>query len=778
MTTDGGERNTSGVTGLLRALTRSVVRYPRQTLASVLVSCCVALLITQRSLEFRAQRSDLIDPSAAFHQRWLQYTRRFGDTSDVIVVVEADQPATIKRVLDRLGQEFQQHPALFTNALYKIEPGRLRDKGLQYLTPRELRLGLDRLDGYRPVIAGGWELTQLASLADRLGYQLTERSRRDPDADQSPLYGHVNRVAVSLNRFIVNADDFVSPWPELLPLDPQQQDQDRQVVYLLNSAGGMGFLKVRPLSDSETMDGSAAAITKLRDIISRVSAQFSEVQIGATGIPVLEFDEMRRSRSDMVLASLISVGVVGLLLWFGFRGLRHPLLALIMLAVGVIWAFGFTTLAVGHLNILSVAFAVILIGLGVDFAIHYLARYLELRQAGRMLRPALLETSTTVGTGIVTAAVTTALAFFCATFTPFLGVAELGLIAAGGILLCALATFVVLPCLIALSDRRLASARLPILFQGNVLRTITSRHPVVVLIGSAILMGLLSAGWIDVTDGGFSSSVRYDYNLLNLQARGLKSVALQRRVFRKADDSLLYAVSMADTPEQARVLRTQFERLPSVHHVEDLAARFPVDRPENTRLLVQGFHAQLARLPNKVPELTDVDPAEVGSALERLYAVLQQHSHPTAVTARQALDDVLDSFSQMSLQRQILFVRGFEYRSATALLLQLQSIVAAADSDPVTVADLPPELTSRFVSPQGKWLLQVFPKQQIWDIEPLTQFVRDVRSVDPEATGTPLQNFEAAQQIMESYEKAAVYALTVIVVVLLLNFLRYELTGS
>ena len=775
MTTDGGQRYTSGISDVVRNLTRNVVRYPRLTLAVVLLSCGLALLTTQQSLQFRAQRSDLIDPSAAFHQRWLNYTQRFGDTSDIIVVVESDQPATIKRVLDRLGTAFEQHEALFSNALYKIEPGSLRGKGLQYLTPRQLRLGLDRLDGYRPVIAGRWELTQLASLAERLGYQLSARAARDPSADLSSLYAHVERLSLSLQRLIDDDDDFISPWPELLPLDARQQDQARQVVYLLNASGKMGFLKVRPTSDSTTLDGASAAITKLRDIVSRVSTDFPGVRIGATGIPLLEYDEMRRSRADMLWASSISAVVVGLLLWIGFRGLRHPLLALVMLSVGVIWAFGFTTLAVGHLNILSVAFAVILIGLGVDFAIHYLARYLELRQAGRMLRPALLETSSTVGTGIVTAAVTTALAFFCATFTQFLGVAELGLIAAGGILLCALATFVVLPCLIALADRRVEPGRLPILFRGRVLRSITSRHPGVVLAGSAVVAGIVSAGWIDLSNGGISRRVRYDYNLLNLQARGLESVELQRRLFQEADDSLLYAVSMADTPEQARVLRAQFERLPSVHHVEDLAARLPVTRPEKTRLLVQGFHAQLARLPSQVPPLPAADPAVVGSACEGLYAALAEDSDSRLVTARGALDKFLNRFSDLSLPRQIAFLNAFEYRSTTALLRQLQSIAAAADSEPVTVSDLPPELTSRFVSPQGKWLLQVFPKEQIWDIEPLTNFVRDVRSVDPEATGTPLQNFEASQQIMDSYEKAALYALAVIVIVLLIDFLRPEL---
>jgi uncharacterized protein len=101
----------------------------------------------------------------------------------------------------------------------------------------------------------------------------------------------------------------------------------------------------------------------------------------------------------------------------------------------------------------------------------------------------------------------------------------------------------------------------------------------------------------------------------------------------------------------------------------------------------------------------------------------------------------------------------------------LQGIAGASDSTPITAADLPAELTNRFVNDKGQWLVQIYPKEQIWDIEPLTRFVQDVRTVDPEVTGTPLQNYEASQQIRDSYEMAALYAFGVICVTLLVDFL-------
>lgn len=758
----------------LRAITRAVAMRPRLALWIVVILCCSAVALSVTGLKFKTQRSDLIDPNAAFHQRWLQYAESFGDTSDIVIVVDASEPDTIKQVLDDLGRRLESEPEYFDNVLFKVEPNLLRRKGLHYLPPQQLEAGLNRVAEYKPVVEGRWDLVQLDSLMTRLRYQIEARGVQPQLPGLDPLLEHADLLSESLGRYVRDSRDFQSPWPVLLPVDPELREAAAQVVYLLNDDGTLGFLKARPVVEETDFRGAAASINRLDAILKDVRATFPGVTVSATGIPILEHDEMRRSQADMLKASVLSFVGVGLLLLLGFRGLRHPALALVMLAVGMCWAFGFATLTVGHLNILSVSFAAILIGLGIDFAIHYLARYLELRHEGEELRPALLKTSGSVGTGIVTAAVTTALAFFCATFTGFLGVAELGVIAAGGILVCVLATFLVLPSLITLADRDIEPKRLPTPFQLSGLRWLTSRYPIPVFAGSALAILGCAMALGGSTEDGFAWNVKYDYNLLNLQAEGLESVELQRRVFQNSDNSLLFAVSVADTADEARALRAKFEALPTVHHVEDLATRLPQNTAEETALLVQGFHAYLAHLPAHVPKLPTPDPAQFGRAVERLYLVVRRLQHPRARHVAAVLDRFLDDFDRLSLRSQMAFLTEFQMRSTAALLGQFQAIAAASDPEPVQVSDLPEELRSRFVSSEGKWLLQIYPNEQIWDIEPLSRFVADVRSVDPEVTGTPLQNFEASRQIMRSYELAAWYALAVICLVLLVDFLSRE----
>lgn len=755
----------------LSSLTTVCLQRPKWTLALIFASAVLCAGYAVQHLRFKTNRADLIDPSAAFHQRWLKYTENFGEQDDMVIVVESKSPEQIKQIQEEIGARLKESPELFANVLYRIEPGRLRDKGLQYLSPPQLAAGLDHLSEYRPVLDGKWDLVRLEVLLPRLRARLLAAEKKHPE--QLPdVLAHLDRLTSSLAACLDDRNSFTNPWPDIIPLDPQMTDQKDEVVYVLNDEGTLGFVMATPVVTEDSFEGATAAIDQVRQIIRQVGGEYPEAKISLTGIPVLENDEMRRSQQDSTWSSLISFAGVAVLMFLGFRGFRHPVIGLVMLAVGLAWSFGYTAVSVGHLNILTVAFAAILMGLGVDFAIHVLSRYLELRHEGLSLRAALIETSGSTGVGIVTGAVTTSLAFFCATLTDFLGVAELGIIAGGGILLCALASFTVLPTMVLLADRRTEPQTLPIPFQGKSLRWMTRQHPWLVLAITAIVFALIGFGSFNWTGDTPQLRLVYDHNLLNLQAKGLESVAAQKRIFEASKHSLLFAISLADSAEEARQMTARFNALPSVHRVEELASRLPTSPPSETKLLVQTYHSLLARLPAEPDAPEPADHRVVGTSLESLYEHFRDQTDPVSRRIAENLDRFLDGYSHLStFAAQLRFLGEFEYRMSYALLAQFQAIAAASDPEPVDVDDLPAELRARFVSPEGKWLLEIFPKDQVWDMPPLERFVNEVRSVDPEVTGTPLQNYEAARQIKHSYEICAVYALLAILVVLLLDFL-------
>ncbi|WP_373653619.1 MMPL family transporter [Schlesneria sp. DSM 10557] len=761
-------RSKSVLTESLGSLTGLCARHAWWTIGIVVLSAVFCVYLTTQRLNFKTDRSDLINPEAGFYQRWINYTKDFGQFDDIIVVIESNRSEALKEAIDDVGSRLAGQPKLFSNVLYRIDPGKLPEKGLQYLPANTLANGLERLESFRPILNGNWGLITLDGVVTRLQSQLS-RVKNDPEMEKQLLH-HTDLLITSLQNTMQDGDRFTNPWPEILSVPDEMEEQGKQSDYMLNETGTMGFVMASAVQDKGSFEGPTLAIDAVRKLLADAQQKFPDVKFLLTGISVLENDEMRRSMADSTTASVISFVGVAILLFLGFRGFLHPFLGLFMLAVGMAWSFGYTTLMIGHLNILSVSFAAMLMGLGIDFAVHILSRYLELRHQGMGLIEAIVATTEGVGVGVVTGAVTTSLAFFCATMTDFLGVAELGVIAGGGILLCALAAFTVLPAAIAVADRRTELLELPKPFEARTLRAAILNYPWVILTASAVFLGFIGYRSFDWSGPVPKPLVVYDHNLLHLQAEGLESVEAQNHIFESSKHSLLYALSIADSPEEARELKKKFEQLPTVREVQELATRIPESLPEAKRLLIQGYHAQLSQLPAAPPEPQAAMPAANGRALEKLYDLLKSRRDPESQRIASSIDSILNALDEESLQRQMEFLGEFQYRMAYALLAQFQAIASASNPEPVTADDLPIELRSRFVSPQGKWLLQIFPKDQIWDMEPLQRFVHEVRTVDADATGTPLQNYEAARQIKRSYEICALYALGVILVTLVMDF--------
>ncbi len=467
----------------------------------------------------------------------------------------------------------------------------------------------------------------------------------------------------------------------------------------------------------------------------------------------------------MLEASLLSlIGVVCLFV-AGFGGVRHPLMTVGALLLAMAWSMGYITLAVGHLNILSISFGVILIGLGIDFGIHYVARYLQIHGVLHNCDDALLQTASGVGPGIITGAVTTAIAFFTAGLTEFTGVAELGIIAGGGILLCCAAAITVLPAMIHLADSKRPHQILPAPLDVYGWLGPLFRKPRLLLVVTGVLTVALSLGM---------SRLWYDHNLLNLQPEGMESVELERKLLNESDQSVWFALSMAESPKELFVLKRRFEQLDSVERVEDIARFFPADH-QQTSPIIERIHGRLANLRERSPTIPVDPPDRLGKMLARGQVLLSVN--PRTVKTQRQLEQIRDKLRQMPLVECWDRLDKYQQRMAGDLLSRLHMLRAMSNPEPPKLTDLPEGLVTRFVGHRGRYLLKIYAKGDIWDMDAMEKFVYQVRSVDPRATGNPLQTYEASRQMKRSYEQAGWYALAAILVVLYVDFrsLRYTL---
>jgi len=739
-------------------LTELVLRYPLATLILGLVLAAIAMGASHRWMGFRTNRLDLLNPKSEFNRRWIEYVREFGDQEDVVVVVEGAGRRQVVPVRDALAEQIAQNPQLFHSVLWRIDPSRLRAKGLYYLSGGELERVEEFLELAERVVPTGWHWLNLGLLGRAL---CLERAEAKDAGSAVAAEEQLVRFAQSLQTALDNG--YLSLWPEFgsgtAPADLGDAQQ------LLSSGGRIGLviLKLVQRDAQGQFVHGAQAVAALRQMIAQTQRQHPEVRIGLTGLPVIEHDEMKSSETSMTQVSLISLVGVSLLFVAGFGGWRHPLLAMISLTVGTAWAMGYITLAIGHLNILSSAFAVILIGQGIDFSMYYVAKYLELRKRIASTRQALVQTIATVGPGVATGAITTAVAFFMAGLTEFTGVAELGIIAGGGILLCWIAGMTLLPAMIHLADTHFPSGHVPQPVDVRSWLDPLLRRPGRLLAACCAITVVLAYGL---------GRLNYDYNLLHLQARGLESVELEQKLLRHTDYNASFALSIASDPSELLARKQRFLALPCVKRVEEIVSLFPSE-VESKRPQVEALHRRLEAL---LPFVTSGGPPPIPAPHpDELIRVLLQAQQAMAGSPRFAEFQDLAHRAMATLQRLApaecqARLAAFQQRLGAELLGRLAGLHAVSNPQPPNLADLPASLVSRFVSPGGRHLMKVYCAGDVWDIDTMKQFVAAVRSVDPNATGNPLQIYEASNQMRRSYEEAALYALLIIVPVVFLDF--------
>lgn len=738
-------------------------------------------------LEYRTQRSDLMSPHKDYQERWRAYLKEFGDDDDMVVVVEGADRDRMTAALKHLAGEVRSRPRQFERLFYKVDLRHLRDRALLFLPAEQIRSIQDNLHRmgmllYGPTASLAWQNVTIRSL---LAEARVRAGKIDPSAPlaaaDEQFLTQLLAVVRSASAFLTDATYYKNPWGSLLPCQPQQSDLLAAPQYFFSGDGGLAFLLVRPVKDSESFTPALASVQAMRDLVAVTRERFPDLKLGLTGMPVLETDEMEASQRDSNLAGWLALGGVALLYMLVYRGIRYPLITVVTLLVGTVWAMGWLTLTVGHLNILSASFAVMLIGMG-DYGVLWVTHYEDQRRAGLGVRPAIRHTAAEVGPSVLTAALTTALAFFAAMLADFQAVAELGWIAGSGVLLCAFACFTVLPAMLCLTDRRgiLNAAKSLITVDGERVlesrdrgesRTIPwlpalARHPSLVL-----AVGLAGISVLAV----FATRVRYDHNLLNLQNQDLESVRWERTLIDRTAGASWCALSIASTPAEALALKSRYEALPEVSRVVEVASLVPTGQDQKIGL-VREVRASLRGLPERGTSITPfaVTPGDLQKEITFLIGALEPQA---PVSPQPILEQLIRSLAELrdhpglrdgAAARQRL--AAFGRRLTDDLLTDLHRLRDVATPSPITLDDLPAALRERYVGAGGKWLVQAYAKDGLWDIGPLQQFVNEVRTVDPQATGKPFGTLEGLRGMQRGFAWAGVYALAVIAIVLWADF--------
>ena len=757
----------------LRWLAYGVCHYPRVVFYPQVVLCVLCVFHTVENLQFSTSRNDLVGADKKYHRNFLAFRKEFGSQEDLVAVVESEDQEKNRQFVERLGRKLEAETNLFADVFYKGDLKLLGPKALMFLDEGKLAQLHQTLLDYGPFVQRFASASNLNSL-----FRLVNQQFRTARPEQNTENEAMVKGLPALTRIVEQAVDClgrpgIPPSPGLTTLFGGGQEAE-QGQYITFASNRVYLVTARPAHAQRTSE----AVARLRTLAHQTQGEVPGLNIGITGEAVLELDEMRQSQVDTTVATMVSFVLVALIFIYGYAETGRPIKATLCLMVGLAYTMGFTTWAVGHLNILTITFAPILIGLAIDFGVHLITRYEEELRHGRTEFEAMEKAMVNTGLGIFTGCITTAAAFLAMGATDFRGIQEMGIISGGGLLVCLVPMMTMLPVLLLRGrqnvldhaaapegERRARIERLwlerPWLVFGFTLTTV------------ALCLAVLP-------------KIRFDYNLLNMQSKGLPAVVFEKKLINSASKSVLFGAVVADSLEEAVRLEGVLTNLSTVASVESMSRLLGEDQ--------SGKWAEIRDIKREVGAIRfaevdeeDVRTPELAETLTYTQGYLTWARNTVKKEGDQALYAQLQAL-ESALRDLVRRINREPKPSSTKLAAFQQALfrdvqgtfaaLAAQHADgPVRAEDLPDPLRSRFIGRTGKLLLQVYPNADVWQRTNQVQFVQQLReALDPEQTnrpvitGTPVQLYEYTSLLVDSYVEAARYALATIAVMVLLHF--------
>jgi hopanoid biosynthesis associated RND transporter like protein HpnN len=712
----------------------------------------VALLVTAGSLVYaaghlgvNADSEALFDESLRFRQLRDELERTFPQLDDAaLVVIDAttriQAESAARALVERLEGEGEAFASVYAPG---VDPFFDRS-GLLYLSTDELEELADHLAAAQPLLAELSRDQSLRGLFDVLTTIIDEA----PDAGEGRL--ELSEVLDGVQSAVRDAARLgVQP-----PLFAE--------LILGGSHRGLGprsYVMVQPRIDFGDFTPGRHGLRRLREISAELGwNQEGGVRARLTGSVVLQTEELDAVRGQAAMAGLASFLLVSAILFLALRSLRLILATLLTLAMGLACTAGFAALAIGHLNMISVTFAVLFIGLGVDFGIHFTLRYREARSAGSDHPGALGDAAREVGSSLVLCALTTAIGFYAFIPTGYVGVAELGVISGTGMFISLLASLTVLPALMSVG-RREARDPGPQGFQtlDVTLPSFPIRQPRVVCAVAALLaIGALA----------LIPRLDFDANPLRVRDPGVESVRTFDELVEEGEVNPWRIEVLAPDLAEADDLSARLRELGSVDRALTLSDYVPDD--QEAKLLILEDVSLFLGLP-LVGELRDPpDLDEQIQSMERLRVAVaglesEQESAPIVESARR-LGATLDRFVEEARDPAsgAAAVAALEKSLVGAILERLERLELALTASRVTLADLPGVVRERMIGADGRARIEVYPAGNLNDDAVLERFVGEVRSVTPDATGVSVYMLESARVIVAALQQAFASALVLI----------------
>jgi len=565
--------------------------------------------------------------------------------------------------------------------------------------------------------------------------------------------------------------------------------------YLLSYDKQALIINVIPNFSITDMSKMVSGTDTIQKVINQVLKDYPEVKAGLTGMIPLGRDEMVYGEQSMGYTSIIAFIAILILLILSFRMWAAPLFALLNLAIGLIWAIGLAAILVKSLNIMTSMVAVILIGLGIDFSIHIISIFTENRSAGKPINTAMEETFLKSGKGILTAGLTTCAAFLALVISSSRGMKEMGIVSSTGLFAILIVTFLFLPSLLVLRERRLekklAEGKIKakplskdISFQsfGTVSRWLSQRYTATLICALLITIFLLIS----------ATKISFDHNYMNMEAKGLTSITLQDTILDKFDLSMDYALLLTNSIEESREMTKELKNIKSVALVDDISMYLPSFEEQQKRIpIIQEINQAISSATLK-DNLTDAEFNQLLLELERLEMNIMEIQDMAFIGGQDKVDrkcskivgdpnnpqskSIISEFINHLENNRLEGIKGLEEFQKYAAPYFKKSALKMSAAENVELDDLPSSILDRYANRnRTQFLMTIFPSGNIWqDADYLNRFTNDLDRVSEKATGMAPVMRELIRVIGNDGKNAALLTILVVFLLLWLDFRKIK----
>ncbi|MGZ8152210.1 MAG: MMPL family transporter [Methylovulum sp.] len=739
------KQHTCFFTLFFRWCERQIIRFPWTLLLLSFLFCGGVSYYVYQHLGINTNTSEMLSPDLPFQQNQLRIDKAFPqDAATIIMVVEAQTPEETSQAANKLQDLLSIQKDRFDLVSIPTDNDFFRQQALLYLDQKDLDALAQKLTDAQPFIGHLAQNYHLDGLFEIISLALNKRDESLP-MELNPLLAAIDN---NINHQL-NGHSQALSWQTLLAENQLNTDANRTLVI------------AKPKMNFSTMLPSDAAQTATRTAVNSIMSENPSVKIRVTGETTLEHEELESVTTGAELAGIASLILVFVVQWIGLRSLKLLITTYIVLIMGLIFTAGFAAITVGHLNVISIAFATLYIGLGVDYAVHICLYYRDRKVRGYSNDQAIHHSIKGVGSSLFLCAVTTALGFLGFIPTDYAGVSELGIISGGGIFIGLLISVTILPALLCILPVKNPK---PIhsMFAPQFIITFPFHYSTPIRVVS-IILGISACVVL--------TNLSFDSNPINLRDPNSESVSTFKELLKSKNDSPFALTALADNLDDATKIAAKMQQLPTVNDTITLAS-FVAEDQDDKLATIEDLSLILG---NQLQNFGDTLPEHSNQR----QALLKFNDELKKAIAEKSPNAPLDALQQLQQRIEEFLKQADSSPDPTASYSQLEKnllgllpytierLRTSLTATAFGISDIPDYISSHWLSANGLYKILITPKEDLNDPGKLKAFATDVLRTESTASGLPVANQASGDAVVKAFIQAFGSAFAAIVLVLL-----------